>query len=138
MLKKFCYILAVALTLISLSYQSAKPLFLGYAENFEVYLGDSSSVSKILTVSKSDYPFINNLKGESVEIYRNDFDVDEFFNDYNAKIIFTERVGEIVSYYGYSKDVKYKKIINERAINLHVAVDGEKVKIGSPIIFGSF
>ena len=138
MLKKLTYIIAIIFTLILVGYQNAKPLFSSYQDNFEVYIGSSSSTAKIITVGKTDYPFMKRIKGESVKICANGFDAYQVFEDYNAQIIFIETVGDTVCYYGYSKDIKYLEVIGGRKINLQVAITGNSVTVGSPIIYGSF
>jgi hypothetical protein len=54
-----------------------------------------------------------------------------------AKIIFTEQIEEGTSYYAYSPTIKYRTKIKNKIINLQIFV-GKGVKVGSPIIFGSF
>ena len=85
-----------------------------------------------------DYRFIKDVTGESVKISNLGFDVNEFFEKYNAKIVFTETTDGVVSYYGYSKDIKYQTTIGGKRINLHVAVTKDSVTVGAPIIYGSF
>lgn len=138
MLKKFSYILAVILTLACVGYVNTKPLFSNYSDSFTVYVGSNSSNAQILTVDGKDYRFIKDVTGESVKISNLGFDVNEFFEKYNAKIVFTETTDGVVSYYGYSKDIKYQTTIGGKRINLHVAVTKDSVTVGAPIIYGSF
>ena len=86
MLKKFSYILAVILTLACVGYVNTKPLFSNYSDSFTVYVGSNSSNAQILTVDSKDYRFIKDVTGESVKISNLGFDVNEFFEKYNAKI----------------------------------------------------
>lgn len=138
MLKKFSYILAVILTLACVGYVNTKPLFSNYSDSFTVYVGSNSSNAQILTVDSKDYRFIKDVTGESVKISNLGFDENEFFEKYNAKIVFTETTDGVVSYYGYSKDIKYQTTIGGKRINLHVAVTKDSVTVGAPIIYGSF
>ena len=138
MLKKFSYILLVILTFVCVGYVNSKPLFSKYSENFIVYVGSNSSNAEILTVDSKDYMSLKKVTGESAKISSRNFDVYDFFEKYNAEIVFTETVDGVVSYYGYSKDIKYQTIIGGKRINLHVAKAKNLVTVGSPIIYGSF
>jgi hypothetical protein len=128
----------VILTFVCVGYVNSKPLFSKYSENFIVYVGSNSSNAEILTVDSKDYMSLKKVTGESVKISSSNFDVYDFFEKYNAEIVFTETVDGVVSYYGYSKDIKYQTIIGGKRINLHVAKAKNLVTVGSPIIYGSF
>lgn len=126
----FCIIIIVGVWLTS-----ATPIFANYSNTYELYIGSSSSNAKIVSAGIKEYPFIKNVKGESCIV---DCTVENVISDFNAVVIFTEQTAEGVSYYAYSKDLKKSKILRGEEINLHVFVGKDYVKVGSPIIFGSF
>ena len=71
-------------------------------------------------------------------VLEKDFDVEKLLYDLDAEIIFTETSQFVTSIYCFSPKLKYKKIINGEIINLHVAISESQIKIGSPIIYGSY
>ena len=62
----------------------------------------------------------------------------EIFEKFDVNILFTETAEDVTCYYGYSKKFPYKKEINGKIVNVHVAVEKERVTFGTPIIYGSF
>lgn len=75
--------------------------------------------------------------GESVFIDKY-VDYSKIFLKYDAELCFTEELEEGVSYYGFSKELKYKKQINGKIINLHVFVGKNYTVVGTPIIYGGY
>lgn len=57
---------------------------------------------------------------------------------YGAEILFTEKVGETVSYYAYTTRWQDGLYLYGRKVNLHVAIEGERLAVGTPIIFDGF
>ena len=57
---------------------------------------------------------------------------------YCAENIWTEEVGETCSYYATSKKLSRQVHVSGRAINLHIAVRGAQVVVGTPVIFGCY
>lgn len=115
-----------------------KPVFINYGQSFEIYLNGDGSLSQGVVVSIKDYILYGNITGESCVVSESGFSVNDFFADFNAKVLFTETVDEGVSYYGYSSKIKYVQNINGKRVNLHVFVGKDQIKVGSPIIYGSF
>ena len=141
MLKRISFILVAVFTLFAVWWINSVPIFYGYSDKFEIYKTDSASITEIVQVDSIQYRFESNVCGESCLISKtlcDSFDVNDFFSKFNAEISIIEQTEECVSYYGYSKDIKYVKIMDGKPINLHVAVGNEQIKVGSPIIFGSF
>jgi len=114
------------------------PIFLKFSDNFEVYTVNYSSSSEIINVNALTYRFIFSKKGESASIERDKFNLSDFLSSMNAKIIFTEQVEDRNIYYAYSPSIKYLKVIGDKKINLQICVKTDSVKVGSPLIFGSF
>lgn len=113
------------------------PLFNSYSESFEVYTKSASSNAVITTTTKDYYPLIFAKTGESCKI-KGEFDLTSFFIQTGAKLVFKEQTESGTSYYAYSKNIRYKKVINGKKVNLHVHVGKTDITVGSPIIFGSY
>ena len=136
MFKKVLVLILATCILINLAICNNQPLFSQFNNKFEVYLSNSSDGQIVFADSKT-YPFISGIYGESVAINKEEFCLRDFLSNMQAKIIFTEQIDEGISYYAYSPKIKYRTKIKNKIINLHVFV-GAGVKVGSPIIFGSF
>ncbi len=131
MQKKLSVILSV-LTLLILFALSLTPIFNNYAENLEVYQYKYSSNCQI-----SDNLFCLFKTGES-GVLKNGVEIQSVILAFNAKIVFVEQINETENFYCYSPKIKgYTRLKGEK-INLHFAKGKTKVKVGSPIIFGSF
>ncbi len=65
-------------------------------------------------------------------------DLKEILFKYNARIVITERIGEITNYYCRAYSLGSGVYVNGRLINLHIAVADYGYTLGSPIICGSF
>ena len=117
---------------------SQQPLFYGYANTFEISTLSYSSNASFYTVEEREYRFTFNRTGESCEIFTLGRNVQEILSDFSAKTVFIEETAEQTSYYAYSDKIQYLKIINGKKVNLHISVSSEKIKMGSPVIFGSF
>ena len=57
---------------------------------------------------------------------------------YHAKILFIEEVGGVTSYYCYTPAWTDGLILYGKKINLHIAIGGNQLAVGSPIIFDGF
>ncbi len=138
MLKKFGVILSGLILIFGIIAVNAQPIFSSYANDYEVYLHSDSSLAQIKRVNKTEYLFLQGVKGESVQIQANDFDLKNFLNDFNAKVQFTEGTNDSQIYYAYSPKLKNIKTVKGKKVNLQVVVAEERVVLGSPLIFGSF
>ena len=102
----------------------------------EYYLYTSSSQAVIKSdVSILDLPFV---RGESVRINSADGVLEDVFIKYSARIVKVEEFAGGVSYYCYSPKLKKGIVIEGVAINLQIAVKGESLVLGTPIIFGGY
>ena len=137
MLKKFSVIVISILLIICLFLFNRAPVVDG-ANEYEVYLKSYSDERAVKKVDKQDFMFLIGVKGESYTISNNDFCLEQFLSDLNAKVIFTENLPNMVSYYGYSPNIKYLQMVKSNLINIHIAVSKSCVKVGFPMIYGSF
>ncbi len=55
-----------------------------------------------------------------------------------AKVVQVEVVGDIIIYYAYSSKLGQGVNIDGKRVNLQIATDKNKIKIGSPLIMGSY
>ena len=137
-MKKICLIICAFIVFVGLNLSYSTPLFYTKGQEIEVYLGSASSLAKIERVDFYEFLTLNQVMGESVEYQAQDFCLQEFLDRYNAKLVFSENTSQGQSYFAYSKKIRYKKTINGKLVNLQVFVSNQRVKVGSPIIFGSF
>ena len=126
------------LTVFGVYFCTQTPLFYGYGDTFEISTLSSSSKALFQNVNEREYRFSFNRTGESCEIFTDEISVDKILEDFSAKVVFIEETAEQTSYYAYSDKIKYLKILDGKRVNLHISTSNEKIKIGSPIIFGSF
>ena len=138
MIKKVFVLLLSFVMVISLFVFNNAPIFKNYADEYEVYLNDFSCSNSIIRVDKNKFPFIFNAKGQSAVIKKENFYLENFLLDFGAKLVFVESGEDYSCYYAYSPNFKQSKIINEKKVNLHIAIKKDSVKVGSPIIYGSF
>ena len=57
---------------------------------------------------------------------------------YGAEILFCEETDGVVSYYAYTDAWHEGVYLYGMKINLHIALDGERLTVGTPIIFDGF
>ncbi len=138
MLKKLGVVTALLIIFISIFTSNVNPVFKRYADNYEVYLGQASSLADIKVVEDKEYVWLRGVKGESVTLKAEQFDLDKLLKEFDASVIFTETTSDSQIIYAYSPKIKYQKKIKGQTINLHVAMAKERVVVGSPLIFGSF
>ncbi|MBE5737027.1 MAG: hypothetical protein E7348_01350 [Clostridiales bacterium] len=138
MLKKVCVIFSAVILVLGLYLNNKTPVFSGLANTFEVHLTDYSDTRAQLTLKQSEFVFLSGVKGESCVIEIKDFDLQRYLEEMNASVIFTHEFLDSKNYYAYSPKIKYCKMIDGKMINLQVCVKKDGVKLGSPIIYGSF
>ena len=138
MFKRFLLIVSVVMLLIGLTLSYSAPLFMKKGKTVEAYIGSSSSLAVIEEVDALSFMLLKGVKGESIELDYGEFNLSSFLKEFRAKLLFVEQVKEGVSYYAYSPKIPYEKRINGKMVNLHVFKSCKRVKVGSPIIFGSF
>ena len=138
MLKKVLVLLLSFVLVISFLSLNNLPIFNDYADEYEVYLNDFSCSNSIVNVDKDKFPFVLNVKGQSVVIEKDKFELEKFLLDLNAKLVLVESGEDYSCYYAYSPKIKQSKIIKDKNVNIHIAIKKQSVKVGSPIIYGSF
>lgn len=112
----------------------------GRASTTEYYLYDPSSgaVRKTkLTLAELFWK-----EGESVRFVFSDGGAEEFMQSvldcYNAEIRVREETGSTSSAYAYSLLLGKGLFVGGERVNLHIAVRGNAVAVGTPIIFGGY
>ena len=107
----------------------------------EYYLYSPSSQAKITaSLSLADY---FSLVGEK---YTLRFPSAEDANAYaeklliekGARMVYEERVAGVRSIYAYTADGRKGVLVCGGRVNLHLAICGEEVQVGTPIIFGGY
>ncbi len=137
MLKKVVTAFLCSAFLLSVYLFNSTPIVTG-VERIEVYLYSSSSNAVIKTVEVKEFAFISNVKGECVKLKAKDFDLENFLSGYGAQVVLTESFDGGKSFYAYSPKIRYRETVCGKRVNLQVAIRGQTVTVGSPIIYGSF
>ena len=108
---------------------------------FEAYRLSSSSNAEIVSLDKKNVYYCFSKVGEACLLDKK-LEIEEILLKFNAKLVFTEEIeGEGykgTSYYAYTNEIRYEKIIDGKKINLHIYSCEEYMKVGSPLIYGSF
>ena len=71
-------------------------------------------------------------EGESEQFVR------ALLQDLSAQVLWTEEVDGVFSYYASSKKMGRQVFVDGQIVNLHIAVQGDRVVVGVPIIFGGY
>lgn len=138
MFKKIMVFLMCITVLSCTFFINKTPIFNAYASNFELYLNSPTSNAQFVRADALSYPFYKNVYGEGFKISSRDFNLERFLKDFSATVILVEEIEHGISYYAYSNQIKYRTILFNRPINLHVFVSETSVTVGSPLILGSF
>lgn len=138
MIKRLTVSFLITAIIFGLYIVNFQPIFNQYASNYQVCLFENSSSAKIVNVTKSGFFALKNVKGESCKIKKKDFSLDEFLREFDAELVHVEEIEQGISYYAFSKKVKYKQKVFGKIINLHVFIGKEEITVGAPIIYGSF
>ncbi len=78
------------------------------------------------------------VRGQSVSCRMTEVEALAFIEELGGEVLFTEEASGVRSYYCYTKAVGGGLVVGGYFVNLHVAVEGSRCVVGSPIIFGSF
>jgi hypothetical protein len=100
------------------------------------YLDTRSSSS--LRVSKLAFGDIFRVRGECVRFTATGESAESLAKKVDAEIVFTERAGDSVCYYAYSKTLGEGICLNGRLVNLQIAFHGDACAVGTPLIFDGF
>ena len=140
MLKRISVLLSAVILMLSLFLLNRVPVFdMTKASNgYEVYLTSFSSEKSIAQVDENAFKFALGVKGESICLDKNGFNLDEFLSQVGARLVFSEQLSSVTCYYAYSPKIKYQKTLNGKRVNLQVVQKESFVKAGAPLIFGSF
>ena len=95
-----------------------------------------------VTTSQGEFYAVNkltianefSLNGKSVTYYNYNYEK-ELIIPYKAKKVSQSVVNGITNYYYYSPTLPRAVYIKNSKVNLHVAVEGDKVTVGTPLIF---
>jgi len=140
LLKLFISLILSAGT-IYLFYSMRGALKFAEGKEYTFYVGSSSSEAEIITVYSSAEEAAANLKdirGESTLYPYSEGLIAQLEKAYFAEEVFYESCCGVQSFYYYSPLFSGYVIIEGYAVNLHIASDGENIKIGTPIIFGGY
>ena len=138
MFKKLCCLFLSLISLVAVGYLNRAPVFGGFASELEVYIGSPDSTAQIITIGVEQIPITNGVCGEAFTTKKQDFDLNGFLSKFSAKLLFSESIEGGISYYSYSSKIKYNQTVNGKKVNLQVFIGENSVKVGSPIICGSF
>lgn len=133
LIKHACVIFSLIICLLSFSIYSP-PTLLNYTDKVLIYTGSNSSNAVVKRVDTGYFSF-DKIYGESCSL---NLSPQEIFDKFDVEVKFCEVAENVVCYYGYSKKFPYRKKINGKVVNVHVAVEGDRVTLGTPIIYGSF
>lgn len=129
-------LLAVLFVIAPFCMPTEKPPFFGLASEYEVWAGANSSAGrKVLCEGEYAIVDVNALGGVACESKRT---AESLLSQFGATVLFSETTCGVTSYYA-AADLPFGVEVNGVVVNLQVAVrtDGS-VKVGSPIIFGSY
>ena len=115
-------------------------VFSRYAGERAFYLYSPTSQATIK--SRVALTQLHDIQGESVTITKPITEKEAFLgqvlNDYNACVLWEETCANTTSYYCYSSRIQGGVDVGGRRVNLHIAFGDERVKLGTPLIFGGF
>ena len=133
---KAIFVFFLVSLLLSLALMFNRQPILSEYNKMEMYLADGSFFSPV-KLEKGDLIF-GKICGESYILDGNNFNKDELFCLLKAKQIFTEEIDGGISVYGFSKKIRYSKNIKGNKVNVQLFIKGDFVKVGFPLIYGSF
>ena len=136
MFKRYFIVFLSVAFMLSLYFTVNKPLFSDYADRYELYLKENSSVAEIVNADNYSFPFYVSVKGEACVVKYGD--EMKIIGDFNAETVFTEEIKDAVIIYAYSEKIPYEKIVKGKKVNLQIVKRNDVIKVGSPLIYGSF
>ncbi len=102
-------------------------------QNGNMYLVNCSANDAFEVKSK-----LNNIEGESITFQGTKNDALNFFNKYNYEVIYSEMVENIFIIYAYCPQIQNHVFVNNQKTNLQLAINNQKITIGTPLILGSY
>lgn len=86
-------------------------------------------------IEKEDLPIEKLFKLDGISISISSSNYSKAVDYFDAKQVHYFTDGEIKNYYFFSEKLPKCEVINGKKVNFHVAVKGNKVTCGSPIIY---
>ena len=108
--------------------------FTSFGGATESYLYRNSSTA-VVTDDKVK-AFFSLSTGERIAL--NGEDYQSVLCKYGAKIVFTEQAEGGQSIYAYSDKIAFLKVVNGEKINMQIFVKDGNMKVGFPLIYGSY
>ncbi len=140
MLKKLKSLLIIVLCFVAVTLAfivNGGSYLKGFSGEYEYYLnGYSSTATIIKSESRTIFPL--SKTGEAVALENGGVSVAEILDKLSAKPVFSEVIEQGESVYAYSPLIKISKLINGKRVNVQIFTAKDKIKIGVPIIYGSF
>ena len=130
---KILSIILLFIALMGLTMVNSNPLF-----NQTATVSLNSSSGKFYQTD--DYNFSDYIRGDGVSVvYEKNFNyISNIIKPTDATLIKTEKVNGITSYYYYSKNLARRVKVDNKLINLHVAVSTTAVTVGYPLIYYAY
>lgn len=149
-MKKVFFIVIISILLISLSIVSQK-IYMQDADCVYVYtLGKEELLVKNentnifgMTRYSVDYDDISKIQRNfddivSIEFTYKNISIDEIITKLNCVIVSWEKIENVLVYYLYSNLIDDCIEVDNRYINVQVAISSENVKIGIPLLVGEY
>lgn len=140
LIKSFCFLLLIIICFFAFYFINVPKIDLAYSvESAEVYFSGGSA-SKIVSVNPKTINYYIGKKGEAYEISEK-VSEKEILKKLNAIKVFEEKTEFGKSIYAYSKNIDYSAEMYGKKINVHLhfsSSKSKKIKIGFPLIYGSF
>ena len=136
MFKKFIYIVLIVCSICFLRVSNSKPVFAKFASEYEICVGEKYN-GKFYNANNFNYYLHYEIAGESCVLNKN-YSIIDIVNYFNAEEVFTEEINTNKIIYYYSPKIKYLQVIKGERVNLQVCITEKNIKVGAPLIFGSF
>ena len=136
------FLITSLLAIINFGIANAKPA-LSIINNDSVTFYRANNSSEILG-SKLDKSWLKfgvlylQIKAETAVIDQEDFNLEKILSRFSAKVVLTEQIDGVTSVYAYSNKIRYREVVQNKIVNLHLVINEKEVKVGCPIIYESF
>ena len=130
------FFLAAAMVLAAL-YLPKSPAF-DETGVYTLYRYSASSLSTQENLTGGVIFNARSVEGESVMYLSDAFSLSELLEKYDADLLFSEQAGDVICYYAYSPALSYRATLYGVTVNLQIAVENQRITLGTPLIFGSF
>ena len=81
---------------------------------------------------------LSNILGKSYTVSADEFDFEKFIKKYDFEIQVEQVLNGLKIYYLYCNFLGETKIVNNKTINMQIAISGEYVVAGCPLILGAY